>query len=78
VLRAAVVDKGRLQTRFNPGDDSLEYIAMGDLPAGVFDMKFFQMSIHDLGDPAFFRIDGVNQYVTHYKIPKLLAVIINP
>ena len=58
----AVIDKNRLQARFDPRDDTFVNVTVGKFFGSTFDVKLGQGAVGHLGDPTFFVIDGVDQY----------------
>jgi hypothetical protein len=48
---------------------------VGDFPRTAFDMEIFEFVVFDLGDPAFFRVDRINQNFDTHKFFPVLAPI---
>jgi hypothetical protein len=61
VTFGAVVDKNRLKTGLEAGDDPFEDIALGYFPRSAFDVKRLQLAVGNLRDPAFFVVNGIYQ-----------------
>jgi hypothetical protein len=59
VTFGAVVDKNRLKTRLEAGDDSFVDIALGYFPRSAFNVKLLQLAVGNLRDPALFVVDGI-------------------
>jgi hypothetical protein len=65
----AEIDKGRLQSRFHPGDNGLVNVAFGLFLAGDFNVEFGQVAVLDNGHPVLFGMGGVDQHLFGHKNP---------
>ena len=63
----AVVDEGRFEAGFNPGDDPFVYIAFARLASGRLDIDIDQFLAIDDGNPQLFGMSGVKKHSLHWE-----------